>query len=191
MNNEVSSSRISHRALTIAVEGNIGAGKSTFLSYCAAKTDILVLPEPVEKWRNLNGANVLRHYYDDPNCWAIPFQLYAGLTIMDHYAYETGHRLKLIERSLLSARHVFLAHMKRHDTIEPAMGHIMDVFYDRAAMEHVNNPHAIVYLRTTPAIALARLQGRGRSAESAVSLRYIQDFTSFMNNGSKAYGRTK
>lgn len=45
--------------LVIAVEGNIGSGKSTFLSYCETKSYIEVYPEPLDKWRNVKGDNLL------------------------------------------------------------------------------------------------------------------------------------
>lgn len=54
---EVSGS--SHRSLVVAFDGNVGAGKSTFLNYCSSKSDTIIFPEPVDKWRNLGGVNVL------------------------------------------------------------------------------------------------------------------------------------
>lgn len=41
------------------MEGNIGSGKSTFLDYCASLPNYAVYPEPVEKWENVNGVNLL------------------------------------------------------------------------------------------------------------------------------------
>lgn len=55
----VSGSRVLHRPLTVAVEGNIGCGKSTFLDYCREKSGVVVYPEPVGEWQNVNGFNLL------------------------------------------------------------------------------------------------------------------------------------
>ena len=42
------------------VEGNIGSGKSTFLSKIREiKLDIETIPEPVELWTNYEGHNYL------------------------------------------------------------------------------------------------------------------------------------
>jgi len=41
---------------TVAVEGNIGSGKTTFLQRFSDLTDnVDVLAEPVDRWRNVNG----------------------------------------------------------------------------------------------------------------------------------------
>lgn len=48
------------KPITILVEGNIGAGKSTFLDYFLQYEDnFQILPEPVDQWRNFNGVNLL------------------------------------------------------------------------------------------------------------------------------------
>lgn len=43
---------------TVFVEGNIGSGKTTFLNYFA-NSDVHILSEPVEMWRNVEGHNLL------------------------------------------------------------------------------------------------------------------------------------
>jgi len=45
---------------TVLIEGNIGSGKTTYLNHFEKyKQDICLLTEPVEKWRNVNGVNLL------------------------------------------------------------------------------------------------------------------------------------
>lgn len=44
---------------TVSVEGNIGSGKSTLLQHFAKFNDVEVLQEPVDKWRNVRGYNLL------------------------------------------------------------------------------------------------------------------------------------
>ena len=42
------------------MEGNIGCGKSTMMEYFKNCSDsVEVVPEPLEKWTNLNGHNAL------------------------------------------------------------------------------------------------------------------------------------
>ena len=59
--------------MLVYIEGNIGAGKTTFLELFK---DYLqenlpnsgVLPEPVKKWmdtKDSNGKSILEHYYQD------------------------------------------------------------------------------------------------------------------------------
>ncbi|KAK8749239.1 hypothetical protein OTU49_015748 [Cherax quadricarinatus] len=44
---------------TVCVEGNIGSGKSTLLEHFSKFDDVEVLQEPVEKWRDVRGCNLL------------------------------------------------------------------------------------------------------------------------------------
>ncbi|KAK2529906.1 Tk2 [Columba guinea] len=47
------------RKTVICIEGNIASGKTTCLDYFAQTTSIEVLTEPVTKWRNVRGHNIL------------------------------------------------------------------------------------------------------------------------------------
>ncbi|OQR74215.1 deoxynucleoside kinase-like [Tropilaelaps mercedesae] len=69
------------RNLTIVVEGNIGSGKSTFLNSFSGLSDITILTEPVNRWKNLGGKhNLLELIYKDPLRWNMAFQSYVQLT---------------------------------------------------------------------------------------------------------------
>ena len=50
------------------VEGNIGSGKTSFLSQFSGLAGVETLAEPVERWRDLNGSghNLLQLMYEDP-----------------------------------------------------------------------------------------------------------------------------
>lgn len=47
------------RPFTVCIEGNIGSGKTTFLSHFKEFNNTIVLQEPVELWRNVGGTNLL------------------------------------------------------------------------------------------------------------------------------------
>lgn len=47
------------RPFTVCIEGNIGSGKTTFLSYFKKFDNVTVLEEPVELWRDVSGTNLL------------------------------------------------------------------------------------------------------------------------------------
>jgi hypothetical protein len=71
------------RPITFCVEGNVGAGKSTYLSMIndiGKCNEIQVVQEPVEQWRNVNGENLLERFYRDPKRYAFTFQQYVLLT---------------------------------------------------------------------------------------------------------------
>ena len=43
----------------MAVEGNIGSGKSTFLQYFRESENVEIATEPVDLWKNVRGHNTL------------------------------------------------------------------------------------------------------------------------------------
>lgn len=47
------------KPFTVFIEGNIGAGKTTFLNHFKKYDDVCLYTEPVEKWRNVQGFNLL------------------------------------------------------------------------------------------------------------------------------------
>lgn len=58
MSGSVSSSG-TRKPFTVLIEGNIGSGKTTFLNHFQKFDDVCLLTEPVEKWRNCGGVNLL------------------------------------------------------------------------------------------------------------------------------------
>ena len=68
--------------IIISIEGNIGAGKSTFLKILKLNLEkIKIIEEPLIKWQNIEqdgiNYNILDMYYKDPKRWAYTFQTYA------------------------------------------------------------------------------------------------------------------
>ena len=57
---------VNTRPFTVVVEGNIGSGKTTFLEHFKKFNEVETLTEPVDKWRNANGHNLLQMAYEDP-----------------------------------------------------------------------------------------------------------------------------
>lgn len=88
------------KPFTVFIEGNIAAGKSTLLKFLSQSRQIQCYPEPINRWENLSGHNLLQLYYNDPENFAFPFQSFALLTMMKNYASTTGgEKIKVMERS--------------------------------------------------------------------------------------------
>ncbi|XP_037042929.1 deoxynucleoside kinase-like [Bradysia coprophila] len=171
----ISSTRVD-RPLRVSVEGNIGSGKTTFLNYCQhRRNDVDVAFEPVSQWTNLNGTNLLSNFYGDPGKWAMPFQSYVSLTMLELWSRRSDKEICLTERSLLSSRYCFLEAMRSSGTLDPAMYSILvqwHAFY--VSKFDFVTPHAIVYLETTPTVAHRRMLSRSRTEESSVPLAYLE-----------------
>lgn len=80
------------RSVTFCIEGNVGAGKSTWLDMVSSNgTDmsnsglhevIEVVPEPVSSWQSLQTGNLLELFYKHPQKYAFAFQQYVLITRM-------------------------------------------------------------------------------------------------------------
>ena len=60
------------------VEGNIGAGKSTFLSLLKNRLPgLTIVQEPVNNWASQRqGTSLLENFYLDPKRWAFTLETY-------------------------------------------------------------------------------------------------------------------
>ncbi|XP_063616959.1 deoxynucleoside kinase-like isoform X1 [Cydia splendana] len=163
------------KPFTVFVEGNIGSGKTTFLEHFRQFEDITLLTEPVEEWRNLRGWNLLDLMYKDPTKWAMAFQAYVSLTMLDMHRRPTATPVKLMERSLYSARYCFVEHMHRSGTLHPAQFSVLDEWFRFIHNEIPIQADLIVYLKTNPVIAHERIKKRARSEEQCVPLSYLEE----------------
>lgn len=67
--------------------------------------------------------------YKDPSRWAMPFQSYVTLTMLDMHRRPTVTPVKLMERSLYSARYCFVEHMMRSGVMHPAESSVLDEWF--------------------------------------------------------------
>lgn len=166
-----------HQPFTVLVEGNIGCGKSTFMDYFAAKysQSMCLIPEPVAKWQNVGGFNLLDFLYKEPNKWAMPFQTYVTVTMLDSHTRATSKPVKMMERSLFSARNCFINYMKQNGNLHEGMHSVLSEWFDFIDKSIDIRADLIVYLRSTPDIVYKRMVSRGRAEENYVPLSYLED----------------
>ena len=91
---------------TVFIEGNVGSGKTSFLSFFKQFDELLVLEEPIEKWRDLKGVNLLDLKFKEPEKFQFPFQHYATLTRLQQHLQVSEKQIKIIERSLFTGRDI-------------------------------------------------------------------------------------
>ncbi|XP_034488062.1 deoxynucleoside kinase isoform X1 [Drosophila innubila] len=161
---------------TVLIEGNIGSGKTTYLNhFLKVEKDVCLITEPVEKWRNVNGVNLLAKMYEDPKKWAMPFQSYVTLTMLQAHTQPTNKKLKIIERSIYSSRYCFVENMYRNGSLELGMYNTLQEWYKFIEQSIHVQADLIIYLRTTPEVVFERMRERARSEESCVPLKYLQE----------------
>jgi len=172
--------------LLISVEGNIGAGKSTFLERLQKEwPDVTVIMEPVGTWMSVkdsSGKSLLDYFYEDKQRWSYTFQTCAFLTrMMDTEAVlasvsssrSDGKPVVVItERSVLTDRYVF-ADMLYKDGLMNALEYDLYCrWFDRYASGIPVG--GIIHLETDPSTSLTRIGTRGRGAETGIALEYLE-----------------
>ncbi|XP_064085723.1 thymidine kinase 2, mitochondrial-like [Macrobrachium nipponense] len=167
-------SRSQHK-FTVSVEGNIGSGKSTLLYYLSKKLDVDVIPEPVHKWQNFRGVNLLEKVYMDPHNWAFVFQSYVQKTMVENHLADCGSPVKLMERSIYSARFCFVENLYSSGRLTEAE-YLVYCKWFKAFTRYLDcSVDLIVYLRTDPLIAHKRIASRARFEEQMVAFEYCRD----------------
>ena len=97
----------------ICIEGNIGSGKSYFISKFSKEIktqlglNILTLSEPVDIWQDFHGTNMLKAMYNEPLEYAYKFQNLALSTKIDQLL-KPQNRHVLVERSIMAQRKIFI-----------------------------------------------------------------------------------
>ncbi|PAA75004.1 hypothetical protein BOX15_Mlig000849g1, partial [Macrostomum lignano] len=173
----------SHKKFTVSVEGNIGSGKSTMLEYFSsvksAQGIVESIPEPIDKWCNLAGVNLLERLYTDPKRWFFSFNLYCMLTRLDMHRFVTHRPVKMLERSVYTARFCFMTNAVNQGLLNSAEMQVLDCYYRSLLTgqwaEHLR-VDLYVYLRCPPEICFNRVKLRNRSEESAgVTLSLLEN----------------
>lgn len=170
----------------IFVEGNIGSGKSTYLDFLESKGKI-VIREPVAKWQNVNGHNLLNLMYTDTEKYGFMFQTYAFISRMELVLSEIAKRTSnpeteiFCERSIYTDRFVFfesLASQKKISPVEQEVYNSMWDFWKEMMSEKLNDPSLdltieFLYIKCDPTLCFTHLQKRNRSEEIGVTLDYL------------------
>ncbi|EUB54406.1 Deoxynucleoside kinase [Echinococcus granulosus] len=160
-----------NRTFRVAVEGNIGCGKSTFLNYFKELSpNIQVSPETIELWTDVNGFKLFEAYYADPNRWSATFQSQVMVTAFKRQAEIQTAPVQLFERSINGCRHCFVEVLLRNNRISEEDVKVYDKFYEWGMSMPIFQLDLIVYLRCSPEICAERIRKRDRRGESAISM---------------------
>lgn len=113
--------------------------------------------------------------YQDTESWAFPFQSYVILTMLQLHTMKIDKPIKLMERSMYSARYCFIEKMTRDGRIKQEGSAILDEWFDWLEGSGDIDVDLILYLRTSPKVAYERILKRNRSEETSISYEYIEE----------------
>jgi deoxyadenosine/deoxycytidine kinase len=160
------------------LEGNIGAGKSTFLALIKEALPVQIVYEPVAQWQNVGaGENVLKKFYQDTQRWAYTFQSYAFITRIieqKEYAKINTFDVQVLERSVYSDRYCFAKNCYEMGTMSSLEWSLYQQWFEWLVGNYVARPTGFIYLQTNPTICYERLTKRARSEEVGVSFEYLR-----------------
>lgn len=173
---------MSQKVLKLLIEGNIASGKTTFISYMNSSQSPLsdicqIFPEPLHLWRDVKGYNLLELFNKNPKKWTFLFESYVMLTMTKNHqqTIERGKSIKIMERSIYSAKYCFIDTLKEYgDISEPEFVVLNEWFEHLISNENYFDIDLIIYIKCNPEINMRRITHRGRSEEKNTSLEYLK-----------------
>lgn len=118
-----------------------------------------------------NQIALLDRAYSNPRKWSFIFQRLAMTTILQNHIHNAT--TKIMERSLGSTHHVFLRAYHNKKIMNHQATKVLQQWYHTANEIHATTSDLIIYLRAPPAVAMKRLQKRGRKEERHISSEYL------------------
>lgn len=158
------------------IEGNIGAGKSTFLKIVREYLNAQVVFEPHERWQNVGGHNLLDHFYKDMKRWSYTFQSYAFVSRVQTQWEEASKMqevVQIVERSVFSDRYCFARNCYELGFMTELEWKLYQEWFSWL-ITVLPLPHAFIYLRTDPSTCSTRIQKRSRSEEELIDISYLK-----------------
>ncbi|KAK4013142.1 hypothetical protein OUZ56_025379 [Daphnia magna] len=151
----------------VAIEGNTGSGKSQVLQWLSTFPGVLICEEPIEDWRNFSGQNLLDLRYSDPKRWSFAFQSLVQLSRIKMYSESVDNPRAI--------RYCFLETAKEMKHLEEIEFAILAKWFQYLECEPRTRLDLIVYLRTSPDVALNRIKTRNRIEETGITRDQIRN----------------
>jgi len=160
------------------LEGNIGAGKSTFLTLVEKQLPhVSVSLEPVYEWQNkIYGQSLLANFYQDPQRWAYTFENLTLISRVQNHLNEQQHvnPYRITERSIYSGNYVFARNSYESGFLTALEWHMYQEWFNVLTQNICKPPQGFIYLRVNPEVAYHRIKKRNRHAEKGITLSYLR-----------------
>lgn len=174
--------------LIVSIDGNIGSGKSTivsylklhFANYCGSKSNdckICFLQEPVSIWETIcdeHGKSIITHFYENNERHSFAFQMMAYISRLSllKNALIKDYDIIVTERSIYTDKYVFAQSLYDAKKMSFIEFQIYLKWFDE--FSDILSSIKYVYIRTSPEICDLRVKRRNRQGEN-IPLEYLQD----------------
>ncbi len=160
------------------LEGNIGAGKTTFLRLAAQHLpDIKAIFEPINNWQdNQFGQSLLSNFYENPQRWAYTLELLTLICrVHDHIKeQQDSGTVKVIERSIYSGYYCFAHNSYAQGFMNDIEWYLYEKWFSFLIPHKCLPPRGFIYLRVSPEVAYERIKKRNRHEEKTLSFTYLK-----------------
>lgn len=160
------------------LEGNIGAGKSTFLKLITKNSpNVSISLEPLEQWhKEEHGQSLLADFYKDPKRWAYTLETLTMISRVKEHVTEQQYKdpWRIMERSIYSGHYCFAKNSFQNGFLTPVEWNVYRDLFGFLTQTTCDTPQGFIYLRVDPRVALERTKKRNRSAESAIPFSYLE-----------------
>ena len=160
----------------IIIEGNIGAGKSTFLQLLKNHIEnVSIVKEPVIDWQQrIYGQSLLTNFYENPKRWAYTFETMTFLSRVFDQMRRPIHSLSFAERSIYSGFYCFAQNSFEQHFLNPLEFELYKEWFYLFGLNKSILPQAFIYIQVDPEICYQRVKKRKRNAEKNISLSYLR-----------------
>lgn len=153
----------------IAIEGLIGAGKSTILKQIEWKHNEQVFEEKLDKWRSL-----LCKYYKDPHRWAFELQM-TILSVYIEMSKDITEENFVTERSIIAVM-AFTKTLVKMGFLDNSQYKIFELIFKTLERK---DPDYIIYLSTNVPDSMNRIKirlqsNKNRSGEEEIGIKYME-----------------
>jgi len=166
---------------TIAIAGNIGAGKSSLVDFLSRSYGIEPFYEP-------NDENpYLADFYRDMRRWAFHSQLYFLTSkFRIHRQLDRTPGISVLDRTVYEDAEIFAAALKQMRKIAPREWETYQALY-QVILRSVRPPDLMIYLRCNMRTLRKRIRLRGRRMEQDISLAYLKRLDGLYEDWIKNY----
>lgn len=153
---------------SIAVAGNIGAGKSTLVEFLSRTYGVQPFYEPSE------DNPYLPDFYRDMRRWAFHSQLYfLSNKFRLHQALDRAHGAVVLDRTIYEDAEIFATALHRMGMIDERDWATYRGFYE-SILGAIRPPDLLIYLRCSMRTLRKRISLRGRAMEQDVPYAYLK-----------------
>lgn len=153
---------------TIAIAGNMGAGKSTLVDFLSRTYGIVPFYEP-------NDENpYLPDFYADMKKWAFHSQLYfLSNKFRMHQELDRMSAVVVLDRTIFEDAEIFATALHRMRKLN---GREWQTYWDlyQSILQAIRPPDLMIYLRCSMRTLRKRIKMRGRPMEQDIPLSYLK-----------------